>query len=236
MDQQALDLPSLPNPVQYFSMAVFRNNLYAAGGLHRDNNAQKIRDNRVYKLNLKLVRDVNGTLYVKEDLAWEKMPNLTYPRSSLNCHSIDDILYCFGGTLQDGSRTNQVEELHASMAITGFGRGDGKHWVKGIPMSKPRTMFSSTVFERRIYATGGKSGDYDVEKTVDVFYADENRWQLLPMEMTMARYYHSTFILNGALIVRGGSTNNQQLQAKTQQSLEILYLKKNIYYVSIKKI
>ena len=163
MNLITVNLVDIPQPLQYFSLVLFEDHLFAIGGLFRNNDGERVRLNNVYRMNLELeVKD--NTTVVTEDTKWENMPGLLTARSSCNCQPVGNVLYCFGGIGNDGSRSADMEEF----------RSEEFRWVKGAQMSIARSSFSSTVYENKIYATGGKNLDMDVERTVDVYYVDKN--------------------------------------------------------------
>lgn len=214
--RQSIELVEIPLPLQYFSLVLFQDEIYAIGGLWRDNSGQRIRSDKVYKFNLELQTEGNVTALSK-GLNWTEMATLLTPRSSCNCQGIDDILFCFGGIEQSGERSASMDEYHYSNNV----------WIEGASMSFPRSSFSSAVYDKKIYATGGKNQDKDVEDSVDVFDVFENRWTILNRRLKHARYYHTTVVMNGILMVRGGTHSDSQRANVAQRTLEVLNLKED---------
>lgn len=213
MTSITVNLVDIPQPLQYFSLTLFEDHLYAIGGLFRNNDGDRIRLNNVYRMNLQLEQAGNTTV-VTEDTNWENMPELLTARSSCNCQPVDKVLYCFGGIGQDGARSADMEEF----------RSEEFRWLKGAEMSLPRSSFSSTVYENKIYATGGKNLDMDVERTIDVYHIEHGYWRVLNVQLNHARYYHTTFVINGMLMVRGGTHPDTQKSTTAQRTLEALDL------------
>lgn len=141
---------------------------------------------------------------------WQEMPNLLSARSTINCQVVLNVLYCFGGSGENKQKSKKMDI---------FRKNDLSRWHPGTEMNVARSSFSSAVFKDKIYAVGGNSDDKTIG-SVDVYNPYTTKWTLLQMELTYPRYYHSTFFINNLLVVRGGTSDETNMRAKAERSIE----------------
>ena len=231
VEQSKPVVPKLPYPLQYFKMIVYRKQLLVVGGVYKldDGNGTKVRSNEIWKY-IPASSDLGPTEQTKQTDqteqkvgTWEKYLYLETPRSSHDCQIIypdsamfaditkdpTEDLYCFGG-LTDNGRTDQLEIYEQ----------DKEKWFKGPKMSMPRSAFASTSFKTKIYVTGGKNDQGQVENTVDIYDIRKRKWEPIEQEMTVRRYYHTSFYSDGYLFLRGGT--NKQDSETARKSIEII--------------
>jgi len=216
---RATTIPSLPFALQYFSIIEYRHQLLVIGGTWRDQKTQKrSRSNQV----LQLDNLGNG---------WQNIHNLTLPRSSHKCVVIfpdnsffvditqepSQDVYCFGGLTNNG-RSNSMEILKYN------DNRNQELWKNGPDMSIPRSAFAATGYKSKIYVTGGKNNDGDIEDTVDIYDVRDEKWRLFAPKMSMQRYYHTSFYIDGYLFLRGGTNKHDSEEARS--SIELISIDK----------
>lgn len=212
---QSTNIPSLPLPLQYFSVIEYSHQLMIIGGTYTDATTQtRQRSQTVYKL------DNFGA-------GWLPFNNLTTARSSHKCTVIfpdnsffvdvtqepSQDVYCFGGLTNKG-RSNQLEIL----------KYETDKWQTGAPMTIARSAFAATSYKSKIYVTGGKNNDGEIEDTVDIYDVRDEKWRLFAPKMSMKRYYHTCFYLDGYLFLRGGT--NKQDSEHARRSIELISIDK----------
>merc|ERR1712096_487286 len=87
-------------------------------------------------------------------------------------------------------------------------------WTEGVQMSMARSAFAATSYKSKIYVTGGKNNDNEIEDTVDIYDVRDEKWRLFAPKMSMKRYYHTCFYLDGYLFLRGGTNKQDSENAK----------------------
>lgn len=213
---RATTIPSLPYALQYFSMIEYRHQLLVIGGTWRDpQTRQRTRSEHVWQL------DNLGN-------GWQNVHNLTISRSSHKCvvifpdnHFFVDItqepsqdVYCFGGLTNEGRS--------GAMEVLGYDSGD--KWSMGADMSIARSAFAATGYKSKIYVTGGKNNEGEIEDTVDIYDVRDEKWRLFAPKMSMQRYYHTSFYIDGYLFLRGGSNKHDSEEARS--SIELISIDK----------
>lgn len=246
--QEEPEIPPLPHPLQYFTMIVYRKQLLAIGGTWKEevilsNTTEPISDSEnpevetLTTTSTPLITTTPKPEYIRKrskdilrytpEYGWETFLQLEIPRSSHACEIIFpdstlfvDItkeptqdLYCFGGLTENG-RTNSLEIYEQN----------AERWFNGPNMSIARSAFASTSFKSKIYVSGGKNDQAEVENTVDIYDIRRRQWTLFENEMTVRRYYHTSFYADGYLFIRGGS--NKQDSESARKTLEIVQVDK----------
>lgn len=173
-------------------------------------------NNNIEKLNYKNITNLIETNqmprfpYLFNDM-WEEMPKILSPRSTINCQTLLNVLYCFGGSNENKTKSKKMDI---------FRKNDLTQWHEGTEMSIARSSFSSAIYQQKIYATGGINNDGKSIGSIDVYNPYIAKWTLLKIELSYPRYYHTTFMINNFLIVRGGTSENNNFRNNAQRSIE----------------
>ena len=175
------DMPTL---LTHANAVVIRDTVWLAGGFEGDHPGPATA--RVWR-------------YVPATDAWVPGPSLPAPRGGGGLAALGDTLHFVGGWLPD--RTTDSPD-HWTLVIGDSG------WRPAAPLPLPRGHLVTVPFAGRIYAIGGvESHDPTPADLGDVHRYDPatDRWDtLVSAPFAVSHVEHSTFVLDGRIIVVGG--------------------------------
>ena len=144
--------------------------------------------------------------------------------------SLGSWLVVIGGCVgQTPASSSSVEAFDTSLLI----EGDTGAWWPLASMLEPRRAHTCNTGEfegqHGIFVTGGlDSGNHPVN-TVEFYLASADRWRSIA-SMANARYYHSTTMVGGNIVVAGGGPSYQSVELfNGSQWLETSRLKYGVY-------
>lgn len=183
-------IANLPRGLSHVGVAEDGANIYLAGGYpaQSDGTGQNFSTRAVWKYNT-------------STNTYASMPPLPAARAGGVLVRLDRILHYFGG-----SDRNRVDSgTHWALNID-----TGTAWTILTPMPTPRNHLGGAVFEGKMYAVGGQSGQDAAaiyRDNVDAYNPTTNTWTAVA-SLPQVRSHHtaSTFVMGGRIIVVGGES------------------------------
>lgn len=196
-------LANLPEPLTHAGQTVDGNTIYLVGGYVGDNPGPST--NHVWKYNI-------------GSNSWSAGPALPASRGGGAVVVLNHKLHFFGGaTRRQGSKSSTDDQAeHFVLDLGGASR-----WTTAAPLPNPRNHLGATVLNGKAYVLGGqhtyKEGTTS-QKQVDVYNPANDSWaRAADLPHSRSHISASTFVMDGRLIVAGGSVNNGTSGASTTE-------------------
>ena len=144
--------------------------------------------------------------------------------------SLGSWLVVIGGCVgETPASSSSVEAFDTSLLI----EGDTGAWWPLASMLEPRRAHTCNTGEFKgqhgIFVTGGLDSGNQPVNTVEFYLASADRWRSIA-SMANARYYHSTTMVGGNIVVAGGGPSYQTVELfNGSQWLETSRLKYGVY-------
>ena len=130
---------------------------------------------------------------------WTSKASMTIGRYSLSTNTVNGKIYAIGGVTFYPSTTPRVEEYDPEI-------DKWSSFTKIASMPAPRTFFSTSVVNGKIYAVGGSDGPDGAPVSVVYEYDPETNIWTTKEDMLTARMVLSTSSVDGKIYAIGGST------------------------------
>ena len=196
-------LADLPEPLTHAGQTVDGNTIYLVGGYVGNNPGPST--NHVWKYNI-------------GSNSWSAGPALPASRGGGAVVVLNHKLHFFGGaTRRQGSKSSTADQAeHFVLSLDG-----GVRWTTAAPLPNPRNHLGAAVLNGKAYVLGGQHTYQEgttSQKQVDVYNPATDSWaRASDMPHSRSHISASTFVMDGRLIVAGGSVNNGTSGASTTE-------------------
>lgn len=188
---------SLPNPLYFHAVAVANKHIFVIGGWDGSNWRRE-----VWKAPIQADGSLGG---------WQNAG--LYP-TEIALHEaigVGNRIYVLGGQNNASGPLNIVQFIE--VGADGNLMGD---WMQTTSLPAPRYRFSVTALSGYLYATGGYDGT-NAQDTVYYTRIDSNGhipvWNTTFEKLPVSQYYHSSYTINGSLVVVGGNNGSISLSS-----------------------
>ena len=193
------NLPQMNNARKCFSAVYIRDEVYVLGGIGDD-----------YKVvsSVKKLSSATNT--------WKHVVDMMDNRTFFSACSFMDSVYIMGGILDD---VNENRTIATCLELN----TKSHKWKEILRMSNARKHSACSVFEGRIFVSGGFFGDEKLS-IVEAYDHVGGKWEKMP-SMIQSRSYHKSVAVKNKLFVTGGySRNNFEVFDSTTCKFTLLKL------------
>ena len=231
-NQQSVDYPELPKPLQQHCSLLVDNCIYCIGGESNGNNGVE-----VIRMNLS-----------EETLKWTRVASTIENRTNFSATVFNDCLVVAGGRNQTYDTLNSTETyiiranewklfsplqhkrqgnelVTCSGSLFALGGYDGNtrlssverldeksyRWQDVAPMRIARSKFAAVSYRDRVYVIGGLNNEEEASKTVEMYDPISNTWTYVS-DMNIARFDHCACVFNDQIITVGGNNSTEEAE------------------------
>lgn len=196
-------LANLPEPLTHAGQTVDGNTIYLVGGYVGDNPGPST--DHVWKYNI-------------GSNTWSAGPALPASRGGGAVVVLNHKLHFFGGaTRRQGSKSSTADQAEQFV----LDLDGGTRWITAAPLPNPRNHLGAAVLNGKAYVLGGQHTYQEgttSQKQVDVYNPATDSWtRAADLPHSRSHISASTFVMDGRLIVAGGSVNNGSSGASTTE-------------------